>query len=59
VGDVPSVTWKEIEAGPKYWSAEVNWRVRESTTSDVPSEWVAVTELESVSWTFLPWAAIT
>ena len=41
VAEVPSVTWNEIDAGPKYCGAEVNCSVWLLTTSDEPSECVA------------------
>ena len=57
--EVPSVTSKEIDAGPKYLSAEVNTRVLPSRTRSEPSEWVARTELGSVRRTWRPPTAMT
>ena len=56
---VPSVTSNDMEAGPKYLSAEVNLSVWSSTTGSWPLEWVARTPEVSASRTFLPPMATT
>ncbi len=52
VAELPSVTSKVMDAGPKYRAAEVYTSVWSLTTSELPSAWVALTEAESVRRTW-------